>query len=78
MPWSPVKYFPQILENLRDRGFKGSVTLEELEKEIIKEIGVIRPATIRNTIKAMEKLGYIKHQGRDRFLIVAGGENEEA
>jgi len=59
MPWSPVKKFPIIIENIRRSG-RFTISTANLEVEIIKEIGVIRQETITNMIKTMEKLGYIK------------------
>ena len=60
MPWTPIKYFPKIFDNLKRRGYTKQVTLAIMEQEIIKETGLVRDATIRNVVVIMEKLGYIK------------------
>jgi len=60
MPWSPVRYFPEIVRNLRRKGFTKEVSTDILAAEIMRVTGLIRPQTLKRVVYAMETLGYIK------------------
>ena len=70
MPWSPIKYFPQIIENLRKNGYTKEVTIDALTTEVMRETGLIRDYSIKQAIKAMERLGYVRHKGNGVFEIL--------
>ncbi len=69
---SPVPKFPKIVQNLRERGFN-SVGIETLTKEIMYETGIIKTSTLKQTIKAMEILDFIKGEGSTlKFSLCEG------
>jgi hypothetical protein len=69
MPWSPVPRFPDIVKDLKWRGFADrDFPVDVLEVSIMKITGAIKPATIKQTVVAMERLGYITRKG-DFFTL---------
>ncbi len=69
MPWSPIPKFPEIIEYLKDKGYKKEVSLSELRKAVMLKTGVIRDQTIKTIIITMEELEFIKNRGNSIFLI---------
>lgn len=67
MPYNPVKKYPGLLNNIKNRGFTKEVKLREIENEIMRELGAINPKTIARHIEAMERLGFIRHVGNGVF-----------
>jgi hypothetical protein len=63
MPWSPIPKFPEIISKLKLAGFGKQVNFEVLRVFVMREVGLIRDESIRNTIKAMQDLGYIRPKG---------------
>jgi len=63
MPWSPVPKFPEIIQDLKRNGYTKEVTFEILRVSIMRITGIIKSNTIKQTIKAMEALGYLKMNG---------------
>lgn len=75
MPWSPIPKFPEILKDAYSRNLTKEVTFEELKPSIMRLTGLIKETTIRQTIKAMVTLGYLKQSGS--VFIMCRTENGE-
>jgi hypothetical protein len=69
MPWSPVPKFPEIIKDIKWRGYADrQFPVDVLEVSIMKITGIIKPATLKQTIIAMERLGYVTRRG-DFFTL---------
>ena len=62
MPWSPLKYTEQIFLNLKELGYEYEVSTAILHREIMRETQLVRSSTIKNVVKAFEKLNYIRQK----------------
>lgn len=62
MPWSPIPKFPEIIRNLKSTG-KIRVSPEELTTEIMRATNLFQERSIKPTIQAMERLGFIIQDG---------------
>jgi len=63
MPWSPIPKFPEIIKSLKKAGYTSEVTFEPLKTEIMRITFLMRDDAIKNTIKAMERLGFLYLKG---------------
>jgi|UniRef100_A0A7C4NSS7 hypothetical protein len=72
MPWSPLLYEKDILKDILEitqNENRDYITLMELRRIIILRTRVIGEKTIKNTIKALEDLGYIKLNTDGTFTV---------
>ena len=60
MPWSPIPKFPDIIQDLKACGYAKECSFETLKTSIMRVLGLIGDKTISNTIKAMQRLGYVR------------------
>lgn len=60
MPWNPVKLYPDVIRDLNTRGYTTKVNADMLRVSIMRILGTIKEASIRNHMQAMEDLGYLK------------------
>jgi hypothetical protein len=74
MPWSPVPRIPEVLKNLKARGYKNRVGYEALRIEIIRVLGVTSNKTITSVISIMDLLGYIKDSGSGAIFWICQDE----
>lgn len=75
MPWSPVPKFPDIINTLKELGYKKEVTIEPLRKAVMMHTGAIKDETIKQTIRAMETLDYLTQKTQGVWII--GGQSGE-
>lgn len=66
---SPVPKFPEIIRNLRKKGFILQCSLEDLRKEIILITGSYQESTLSKIISTMDFTEYIKVRGAVIDLI---------
>lgn len=60
MPWSPIPKFPEIIRNIKGMGYRKETSFEVIRVCVMRVTNLIKDTTIKQTIKAMEDLGYIK------------------
>lgn len=60
VPWSPVPHFPKVIEDLRRTGYIKEVTFHPLRVSIMRVIGIVKDQSIKQSIRTMEDLGYIR------------------
>jgi hypothetical protein len=60
MPWSPIPKFPDIVRDLAGQGYTIETALEPLRTAVMRQTGLIRDQSVRQAIRAMEQLGYLK------------------
>ena len=73
MPWSPVPKFPEVMQNLKAKGYTQQVGGETLKVEIIRVLGVTTPKTIGRCLETMSLLGYIRDTGRGFVFDICQG-----
>ena len=78
MPWSPIKYFPKIIQNLKNMGYTRQCTMHMLYTEVMRETGIMKDMTLKQTVEAMERLGYIRLLGSGIVEICPDREIKEA
>jgi len=76
MPWNPVVKFPDIVKELRNKGYS-KITLEPLQKEIVLHLGLVRDKTIKRMIEVMEMTGFLKREGIEWIIIDASNPLEK-
>ena len=72
MPYSPIKKFPAIIQNLRSAGNINEVTIERMEVAVMAETGSIKDRTIADIIRAMVRMGFTHRVGDFVFCIRQG------
>jgi hypothetical protein len=60
MPYTPLKSAPRVFDELRNEGFDKEIPTDQLYRKVMEVTGSIKPATIKNIIKAFEIIGYIE------------------
>ena len=60
MPWSPIPKFPEIIRELKRRGKTHETDYETLRISVMSVTGLIRDKSIKNAIRAMQDLGYLR------------------
>jgi len=75
MPWNVVNKLEQICINYNKKNIE-EITLKELERVIIKHLGVTRETTIDRYVKILIKLQWIEKKGNKIKILYYRG-NEE-
>lgn len=70
MPYNPVKKFPEVIRQLKDDGFFSQVSISTLESTTMRTMGIINDKTLSQTIRAMEKTGYIKRRANGQVFDI--------
>jgi hypothetical protein len=60
MPWSPLLYEKEILTEIQEKQKNNLISVDTLTLIIMRTTKLVGPKGIKNTIKALETLGYIK------------------
>lgn len=60
MPWSPIPKFPEVLKDLKASGYTKECSFECLKTSVMRVLGLMGEKTIARTIKAMQRLGYVR------------------
>ena len=69
MPWSPLLYKKEILTDILSEMVDGKISTDQLFKIIMKRTLMVGTRSIKNTIKALETLGYIRLRGDGWFEV---------
>jgi len=74
VPWSPIPKFPDVMNEIRSKGYTRQVSFNVLRVAIMRHIGLVRSESIANTLDAMEMLGYIRSTHQPGIFDVCAGE----
>jgi len=69
MPWSPLLYEKDILEEILEKEKDGKISVDQLHTIIMRATKLVGSKGIANTIRALEKLGYIKLRSDGYFNV---------
>jgi hypothetical protein len=70
MPWSPLIYEKEMLVRIKtETASDETISVDKLHKIVMLETKLIGIKGITNTIKAFERLGYIKLGNDGRFNV---------
>jgi len=66
MPWNPIKFYPNIIRDLKSRGFEKEFSIHALEDSIVRVLGITSKQRIARHVELLHRLGYIREgMGRD-------------
>jgi len=78
MPWNPIKLYPEIIRDLKSRGFEKEFSIHTLEDSIVRVLGITSKQRIARHVELLHRLGYIKEGlGRDIWVFGEVRANEE-
>jgi len=63
MPWSFMKYVPEVFRLVRSRGFEYECPMKVLRTELKRVTGVVNDKVVSNWLRNLEEMGYIKNKG---------------
>ena len=72
MPWSPLLYEKEILLDILmicQKNNRDFVTINELQAIVMRRTRMTSEKTLKNTLKALETLGYISHRPDGYFDV---------
>jgi len=69
MPWSPLLYEKEMLEQILQESKNNLISVEKLHAIIMRTTKLVGTKGIANTIRALEKLGYIKLRSDGYFNV---------
>ncbi len=60
MPWSFMRYIPEVFRLVRQRGYEYEGPVSVLRTELKRATGVVNDKTVAGWLRTMEEMGYIR------------------